>query len=102
MACLRTTFTAYVTRIRAEWLNKVDAIVVALGCANTTAEVRANLGVLTSDEIQVLINNLQSQVNTLSARVEALEDCLPDGYCFKVVASLPASPEANIIYYVTG
>lgn len=102
MACARTTFTKFVTRIESAWLNRVDALLVAIGCAETKAQVQANLGIMTSSEINALINNLQGQINTLSAQVETLEACLPSGYCFKVVASLPASPDPNIIYFVTG
>jgi hypothetical protein len=102
MACDRTLFTKYVTRITAAWLNKVDAVVVALGCSTTKQEVIDHLDVMTTTEIQALFNAQQSQINQLNARIEALEACLPDGYCFEVVTALPVTPNPGIIYYVTG
>ncbi len=101
MACVKTTFQKYVTRVTADWLNSVDALLVALGCATTKPEAQAALDIVPRDEYQTQINLLQSQINTLVARVEALEAC-NSGYCIRVVTALPATPDPNIIYHVTG
>ena len=102
MACERKVFTAQVTRIPATWLNAVDKIRVIVECAETKDQMRAALDLLTSVEIQQLINNLQSQININASDIDDIEACLPSGYCFQVVASLPATPNPNIIYFVTG
>lgn len=101
MACTRTTFQAFVTRITAEWLNKADALLVALGCATTKEEAQLHLEIMTKTEINNLINDLQTQINNLNTRITELESC-NDGYCIKVVAAMPAQPDPNTIYHVTG
>ncbi len=101
MACVKTTFQKYVTRVTADWLNSVDALLVAIGCATTKDEVQVNLDIVPRDEYQTQVNLLQSQINTLNAQIEVLEACL-DGYCIRVVTALPATPDPNVIYHVTG
>jgi hypothetical protein len=99
--CNRTVFKDTVTRITSAWLNQVDKLMIAIGCAETKAQAQAALEVVPRPEYQEQINLLQSQINTLTARIEALESC-NDGYCRKVVAALPAQPDPNTIYFVTG
>jgi len=95
------TFQDTVTRVTADWLNAIEAIRQLLLCSTTKAEAQAALDIVPRDEYQTQINLLQSQVNTLNAQVEALEAC-NDGYCIRVVTALPATPDPNIIYHVTG
>ena len=102
MPCDKTIiFTDTVTLIPAWWTNSVEALRQALGCATTKAEAQAALDIVPQGEYQAQINLLQSQINTLNAQVEALEAC-NGGYCIRVVAALPATPDPNIIYHVTG
>lgn len=100
--CKRTVFQDTVTRITASWCNQVDKLMVAIGCAETKQEAQNNLDIMPRSEIQQLVNNLQSQINALNARIESAEGCLPSGYCFKVVSALPDPVDENIIYFKTG
>lgn len=101
MACSRTVFVAGVTRITAEWLNAIDKIKVALGCGETKEQVQSALDIVPRAEYQTTVNLLQGQINVNAADIDTLETCL-DGYCIRVVTSLPATPNENIIYFVTG
>lgn len=100
--CKRTVFTATVTRITADWCNAVDKLLVAIGCAENKSQAQAALDIVPRSEYEATINNLQSQINNLQTQIDVLEACLPAGYCFQVVTALPATPDANIIYFVTG
>jgi hypothetical protein len=103
MACERTTFTSQVTRITAAWLNSIDALKVAIGCATTKAQAQAALDIVPRTEYQTQINSLQAQINSLQLQVDTLEQCLAEGnYCIRVVTALPGTPDPNIIYFVTG
>lgn len=101
MTCQRTTFVARVTRITAEWLNAVDKLMVAIGCAENKSQAQSALDIVPRSEYQTTVNLLQSQITTNTTDIDTLETCL-DGYCIRVVAAMPATPNENIIYFVTG
>lgn len=89
----RTTFEAFVTKISAAWLNKVDATIVdGLGEAQSPAAVRSFIDATSQDDFLLHVGNTSDPHD--------LKNLLLDGYTLDVVDSLPSPAISDVIYFV--